>query len=105
MPLACVTLSDGPWAVRRLCASVPSWLCAGGGLCDLPQRQRVPREGDGNGQGFAQRASPGPAPDPSTLQPARMVSQHPGLWASSSLPAKPGVDPPLLDFHTLFVDF
>lgn len=68
-------------------------------------RQQVPREGDGNGQAFAWRASPGLSPDPSALQPAGMVSQHLALWAYSSLPAKPGVDPLLLDFHTLFVDF
>lgn len=34
-----------------------------------------------------------------------LVSQHPGLWASSSLPAKPSVDLPFLNFHTLFMDF
>lgn len=105
MPLACVTLLDSPWAVCQLCASVPSWPRAGGGLCDPPRRRRVPREGDGNGQAFAQRAPPGLALDPSALQPAGMGSQHPDLWASSSLSAKPSVGPPLLNFHILFVDF
>lgn len=61
--------------------------------------------GDGNEQASTQRALPGLAPDPSALQAAGMVSQHLGLWASSCLPPKPGVDPPLLAFHTLFVDF
>lgn len=105
VPLACVRLLDGRWAVCWLCASVPSQPCAGGALGDLPWRQLVPREGDGNGQASAQRAPPGPALDLSVFQPARVISQHPGLWASSSLPAKPSVDPLLPRFHTLFVDF
>lgn len=105
MPLVCVMLLGCPWAVCWLGASVPTWLYAGGGLCDRLWRQWVPRECDGNGQAFAQRVSPGLAPDLSTLQPAGTVSQHLGLWASSSLPAKPSVDPLLLNFHTLFVDF
>lgn len=70
MQLACVTLSDGLWAVCWLCAAVPSWLCAGGGLGDLLQRPWVPREGGGNGQAFAQRAAPGLALGQSALQPA-----------------------------------
>lgn len=100
VPLVCVKLLDGLWG-----ASVPSQMCAGGGLGDLLWRQLVPREGDGNGQPSAQRASPGLALDLSIFQPARVISQHPGPWASSSLPAKPGVDPLLPRFHTLFVDF
>lgn len=93
--------------VCGLCAgSVPLCQpCAGSGLGDLPRRQLAPREGDGNGQASAQRASPDLALDLSVFQAARVISQHLGLWASSSLLAKPSVDPPLPRFHTLFVDF
>lgn len=71
VPLACVRLLDGLWAVCWLCASVPSQPCAGGGLGDLPWGQLVPWEGDGNGQASAQRASPGLALALSIFQPAR----------------------------------
>lgn len=56
----------------------------GGGLCDLLWWQRVPREGGGDEQAFAQRASPGLAPHPSAFHLLGWFPSIQACWLPAS---------------------